>query len=345
MSDILIHSTLNSEAALADLAPELLELARPIVAEWETAVLRVAAGGATQQKFAPDSPEAALQKRFRRLPAATRKRSAGRAAETLRSAKFQQRVGKFVELKNLTAQATVGSALKPVPKPTISKQRLAEILENRRVVLGLPHAGKPAPPKFKKLSLGLIRVVCIDETNGFLGSEAGEDEIELGGVALDGTTNIGKIAPFRVGDFDDGTRKELNNKKVFTFNVGNGAAYPRSFFVTFVMVEADNGDFSETMDDIIQKLSKESAEKLAALIGSSVGASGGPAGALIGLMVGWIVGKVVNAIVSAWEDDPFNPVTIEVIVPAFDAKLATPEGVVKFTGPGEYAMRYRWALA
>jgi hypothetical protein len=68
-------------------------------------------------------------------------------------------------------------------------------------------------------------------------------------------------------------------------------------------------------------------------------------GTLIGLLVGYIVGKVVSALISAWEDDPFNARTIEVIIPAFDAKLSNPGSVVKFTGPGEYAMRYRWALS
>lgn len=344
MSEIIVRNTsVGLDAELAD-APELVELARPIVARWETAILRVAAG-LTPQDVVAGSPEALLQRRFARLPATRRARSAERATETLRSARFRKRVERFVDVRRLEEPGSVDSLLKTPPPAAISAKRLSQIVERRRLALDLPGPGKVAPPAFKKLSLGLIRVVCIDETNGFLGSEAGQDEIELGGVALDGTTTIGKIAPFEVGDFDDGTRKELRNKKVFTFNVGESHTYPKSYFVTFVMVEADNGDFGDTMDAIIKKLSEESAEKLAALIGASVGTAGGPLGSLIGLLVGWIVGKVVGLLISAWEDDPFNARTIEVIVPAFDAKLTKPESVVRFTGPGEYAMRYRWSLS
>jgi len=59
----------------------------------------------------------------------------------------------------------------------------------------------------------------------------------------------------------------------------------------------------------------------------------------------------VNAIVKAWEDDVFNPVTVNMVMPKFNASfdghgdLTQKSEVVYFTGPGEYAMRYRWVLS
>ena len=70
------------------------------------------------------------------------------------------------------------------------KARVAEELAMQRAI---DYRIDPRVIKFltlKKLNLRLDLVKCIDETDGFLGSEWGEDEIEMGGETVDhqGTT-------------------------------------------------------------------------------------------------------------------------------------------------------------
>jgi tetrahydromethanopterin S-methyltransferase subunit G len=233
----------------------------------------------------------------------------------------------------------------------VTKEQLTRLATARLASLGgMPQGVVGAPGSLKSLRLEMLRMVCVDETNGFLGNEWGSDEIALGGVTLDETAKVGKVGPFDLGEFDDNTRKDYLSapKVLFTFDLSKAKTFPNSFFVTLVLVEEDFGDFSETVNDIIHKLEGETAEYLAALIGSEVGTAGGPLGTLVGLFVGWAVGKIVNSLISAWKDDPFTPQTIEVIIPSADANfggdLTKPSEVIHFTGPGQYAMRYRWAL-
>lgn len=228
------------------------------------------------------------------------------------------------------------------PPPKFDAQKMQAVATRRLTRLGVLQPGisgaASVPVQPRRLQLQLQRVVCIDETNGLFGSERGNDEIELGGVALDGTTNIGKVGPFGLGDFNDGTRRDFPRKPMFDFQVGG--TFPRAFYATLIMVEADNGNFNDTVNAIIDKLAKESIEALTAAIGGAIGGALGPAGFLVGIIVGYVVGKVFNFLKAAWEDDPFRPKTIEVIIPSADATIAQPSRVVKFNGPGEYAVRY-----
>jgi len=45
--------------------------------------------------------------------------------------------------------------------------------------------------------------------DGLFVSEAGEDEIELGGIAIDETADVGKVKPFKVGSFNAGDQTRL----------------------------------------------------------------------------------------------------------------------------------------
>ena len=78
--------------------------------------------------------------------------------------------------------------------------------------------------------------------------------------------------------------------------------------------------------------------KAGTIFGGPLGAA---AGALVGYLVGWLVGKFVNRMISVWEDDPFNPETGADHLSA-TAPFNEPSLVFHFTGPGEYAVRYRW---
>jgi hypothetical protein len=326
--------------------PEIAELVKPIIAKWELAALRVAAAHSQPAKFklpaGANTPEGILAARFKLLPAARKQRSGQRAQELLAQRNRKRPLGGLLNLDLAVAQSVDTLVKAPVPK--LSAEAAAEIAGRHFLQLGfLPSFGLPFP--FKHLNFNLVRVRCIDETNGLFGSEAGDDEIELGGTCVDETGDTTKIAPFKVGDFSDGDVKTYSPpKRLQTFNVGEGTEYPKSYFVNLVLNEADQGNFSETMEKVFKKVQDEVSARLAAALGGAVGSSGGPVGVIIGMAVGYAVGKVFNLILRAWEDDPFKPVTIQVVIPSADAKLPARSDFVAFTGPGEYHLRYSWTL-
>lgn len=163
---------------------------------------------------------------------------------------------------------------------------------------------------------------------------------------MDETAELGKLAVVSCGDFDDGTRRDYSPvKRLFTFNLTEGATFPKSYFVTLLLVEADQGNLSDTVNAIIDKLKKEAAVALTALISNQTGAPPW----LVSLAVTWLLDRVVNKIISIWEDDPFKPQTIELVLPnanaTFTGGATSSSRVVNFSGPGEYAMRYIWTLS
>jgi hypothetical protein len=88
-----------------------------------------------------------------------------------------------------------------------------------------------------KLELRVLEVKCIDETNSFFAPESiGNDEIKLGGVAIDAGGATQTIPPFTVSNnFDDGETKKFSPPRRFAqFDLRKGTEFPKSFFVTFV---------------------------------------------------------------------------------------------------------------
>jgi hypothetical protein len=256
---------------------------------------------------------------------------------------MQKKLGPFLDLKNLETGKSVDTLTKGAPSNKLTVAQFRDLVDECFAPTNAP-IGAPLP--FKTLSLDLFRLVCIDETNGFLGSEAGNDEIELSGVAFDETADIGKLAVIDCGNFNDGTRRDFSpTKRLFTFNLTEGTTFPKSYFVTLLLVEADQGNLSDTVNSLIDKLKLEVSAALTALIS---GATRVPPWLLV-LSVNWLVSKIFNKIIAIWEDDPFTPRTIELTLP--DASATFAEGatllsrVVNFGGPGDYAMRYNWTLS
>jgi hypothetical protein len=72
-----------------------------------------------------------------------------------------------------------------------------------------------------KLEFRVHKVICVDETNGFLGSEAGNDEIALGCTTIDETGGVAKTSPFTVGNnFDDGEQRVFSPpRRLHWFNL------------------------------------------------------------------------------------------------------------------------------
>jgi hypothetical protein len=202
-----------------------------------------------------------------------------------------------------------------------------------------------------RLQLRIHKVKCLDETDGFLGSEAGDDEIDLGGTTVDETGDTKKVTPFRVGSsFDDGEQVVFSPPRRFAmFNLTEGTAFPKSYFVTLVLAEVDMGGLPDFLNQLLNWVKTKVVAALTAAIGGAIGASGGPIGAIIGAAVGAVVGLVFELFKSIWEDDVFKPATVSVSIPSLNArwsgKTDSPEGSVTFSGHGgKYQLTYDWQL-
>ena len=356
MNDIFVRQLVPD-----DLDPELLRIVTPIARRWEAAALRVAAHHADPRKFklptGKGTPEAILAQRFdviaKQRPDRA-KASAIRAVDQLSLPKTQNKLATAIKagaggVLDFSQNVSVENMMAPAKAP--SKAALLRSLDRQYVQLGIRRTTSDAIFREQNVSLDLIRVVCIDETNGFLGSEAGDDEIAMSGMTLDQSATVAEINPFTVSNsFDDGERVDYAPpKRLFTHTIGGGTSYPKHYFSTLLMFEKDQGDMDETMKALVQKFADEIAASVAGSLGAAIGTLlagplGTAAGALIGWLVGWLMGKLVARLIAIWEDDPFIPRTLELVIPSSTSQLHEPSKVFHFTGPGEYAVRYRWAV-
>jgi hypothetical protein len=339
-----------------DFEPDLVSIVLPIYRKWEAAALRVAANHGDPVRFAlpagPDTPEAILAPRFNQIikarPAVAQAASAI-ATDKLALLRVQRNLGRVINL-DLSSNRSVDDLELAAAPPPANREAVLRLIDRHYAQLGMQRTTSGAVSPQERVRLELIRMVCIDETNGFLGSEAGDDEISLSVATIDESGNTDKVDPFKVGDFSDGDRKEFSPpKRLFTMGVGGGTSYPKHYFATMFLFEVDQGDLDETFEKIFRKFADEVAAKVGSLLGTAVGGViGGPlgaaAGALIGWLVGWLMGKLVSALIKAWEDDPFEPRQLEFIIPNATARLIEPSAVFHFRGPGEYAVRYRWSV-
>ena len=180
-----------------------------------------------------------------------------------------------------------------------------------------PMAGGRSTPG--QLQFHLLSVQCIDETDGFWGSEAGEDEIALGGVMVDAGGNTLPIPRFKVGDFgSDGDIKNFNPPQLIgamDFQAGTG--WPKTFTMVLTLVEEDNGNFPE----LLQRLYDETRAKVVEKARQYGAELQGPAlGEVIAAVVGWVLDKVFGWLKSWWEDDVFPPITVAFTFDSADAR-------------------------
>lgn len=336
-------------------ARELRAVLKRTVREFELAVEKVAANSAQPAAFPlPDdmgSTEQLLARRFRALPAVRRQQ-----AET--EARHRIQVAPAIRAKALGDLAAV-----ELGKPTAVEKQVAALpmpgglkltMAQLQSVAPQLAAGGPspaaAPPPMRRLELRIHEVHCVDETNGFLGSEAGSDEIDLGGTAVDETGDTHTVAPFRVASFDDGDRKVFDPPRRFTtFDLTEGTAFPKGYVVALALAEIDSGGFNDFVRRLSEKVKERVIAALAAAVGGAIGVSGGPVGVAIGIAVGWVVGKVFDLLANVWKDDVFAPARVRVSIPSLTARwngaTDSPQRTVAFRGHGgHYTLTYDWRV-
>lgn len=182
------------------------------------------------------------------------------------------------------------------------------------------YLGSPEPTN--KLSLRMVKLHCIDETNGVGGNEWGEDEMAIGGTLVDTYGDVHKIGKKDLGGYyDDGNWSEWEGKVIheITVNQADGV-WPKTYIVTLVLVEIDSGWYTEFLNKMADKLEPYVKQKVkeAAMVGGQ-GVSPGVGGLIIGYIAGeigaYIVDKIFDEMRDWWNDDLFTPYTFTVQIP------------------------------
>ena len=202
-----------------------------------------------------------------------------------------------------------------------------------------------------KLEFRLHKVVCMDEMNGLFGSEAGSDDIALSGLMVDAGGTTSKIPAFKIGVFDDKTKKIFSPPRrlaVFDLRAGNG--FPKSYAVTLVLAEKDHGGLSKLVDGLKGKVEVAVRAQLASAVGGAIGVAGGPAGVAIGIVVGAAVDKAFGALKNLVGDELFKPKTVNVAVRSLEHRFQggaadSPEAILDFKAHGgTYRLVCDWRL-
>jgi hypothetical protein len=334
--------TLGSDVQLDD--PRLKAIGTRIVDTVRLAGEKAVANAIDAKRYPltkdPASYERMLRARYDNRPEAVRLAARAKVQASLKASPAQ-RAKSFGALAKLDLHTDVpiedlAATVDGLPRLTLAKP-----------VAAAASGAAAATPTNRTLALRVRRVVCLDETNGLFGSEAGNDEIVLGATTVDETGDTHTVKKFGVGDFDDGDVKRYSPPRQVTwFNVLEGASYPKSYYVTVVLAEEDMGGTAEFLNKLADKLESEIRQALV-----KAGAElGGAIGAVIGLVLGWVVGKIFDWFAEVWGDEIFKPRTVRVTLSSptttFGGKLVSPAATLKFKGHGgEYAMDYDWVIA
>jgi hypothetical protein len=338
--------------------PKVRAALKRTVRELELAIEKVAANHADPAAFpmpaAAGSTERILARQFGRLPVPIRDAAGTAVALRVGASALRQkkRLGDLAGV-DLRKPEAVEEQVASMPFPEALVLRPAEAEALVAAVPGVEAAAEAeaaAIPKTTKIELRLHKVRCDDETNGFLGSEAFSDEIDLGATTVDESGDTGKVSPFRVASFDDGEVKVFNPPRRLTFfNLTEGKTFPKGYVAVLALAEIDSGGFNDFLRQLTEKVRERVTAALTAALGAAIGASGGPVGVLIGLAVGWVVGKVFDLISNIWKDDLFTPIPVRVSVSSLTARWAgrtdSPQRTVTFKGHGgQYTVTYDWRV-
>lgn len=232
-----------------------------------------------------------------------------------------------------------------------------------RDLCGGSDAASPSATQKTTLECVIREVNCIDETDGFLWTEAGSDEIRLGGLTVSPRAAVTRVAAFHVKDFDsDGDSRVYSPpdyKRFATFSLEDEGAWPRPFFATFVLAEKDMGGLGEFLSSLVDLVQAQLAVELAEAVGmeaaavllAAVGPGVVAAAIAVALMivVFVVVLAVFYAIKRAWEDDVFAPKNVLVQLDSRSAANSfdwVSQGYwwpVNFVGHGgHYQLFYSW---
>jgi hypothetical protein len=340
---------------------------RPI-AEQTLATLKLAADKAVAHHAAPaefpllpgrEDLEHVMLARLRTRPEVKRRQAVERVMPRVRAdaRRRAEALGALARV-DLRAPVPVAAQVDRIVRTLVLPTTSPLLRSSGAIALAAPVAQKA----YTELEVRLRRAVCVDETR-----EPFSDEIDLAGVALDATGDVRKIPRMTVfSDADSGDSRTFNPPHTFvrfpfaadaTVTV-NGKAkqvgWPRSYSVTFLLCEVDEGGFPEFVNTLYGKVKVLVAAKVAAAVAAHTGPLGPVLGPAVAAVVVWVMDKLWEHIIRIWEDDAFVPLTSTVTRPnpRVDFK-GTPLGPV--TGSrrmwfwkqhgGHYELHFDWHLA
>jgi hypothetical protein len=304
------------------LDPELLALARHISHEMILTAEKVAAHIAEPDAFPiPEDAEleTLLLERLRSL-SAERQRNAGAKALQFFRGPAQVRAALVGDLADLdVSKASPVSELvraRPAPSVRLTAQTLEQAFSRGPSPAQVPRK-KPIQPSNANewLELRLHHVKCIDETDGFLGSEAGSDEINVGVVLMDAIQRTTKTPIYDLGSYaSDGAERAYSPPLVLGgWDLRAGFYWPRTVTAVVYLCEVDNGGFPAWLQKVFEFAKSKVASAVTSAIGAAIGGLlGAGIGAVVGALVGWVVGELISALKTWWEDDVFPPATLTV---------------------------------
>jgi hypothetical protein len=210
----------------------------------------------------------------------------------------------------------------------VADERLADIWG--ATVAGDPYSGQPTE-EFEefavtdKMGFWITRVKCVDETNP---EWWGSDEIALAGVTVDEDGDTKKIAEKYIGGgFDDGDSKSYSNWQYSWFSMLEGKYWPKTYVVTLIMAEKDNGGLSSALNDIWEKVGAKVKQKIAEAVTAALsGYVGAAIAAAIGQAVAWAVDQFIQWLITLFNDDIFPPFIAKVTTPSMTARWNYPNG-------------------
>ena len=296
----------------------------------------------------PDSAEQIFRRRFDAF-AADKRTAASVRVMALAKAPLAERKRYFGDMASLDLRsplpiATQARALALPASMKFPKSHLMTLGPPMPIIV----SGGAIKPVTGNLAFRIHNVRCVDETNP---EWFGNDEIGLGGVGIDETGEVAKIAESRVGNnFDDGDVRFYSPLMRFvSFNLNEGGnQWPKSYFVTLALAEKDMGN---GLDKHLGALVVKVQERIIEIVGDAIGDVIGPKEmAVVIAAVKWVIGKIYEWLKSWWNDDVFPPQSVSVTIGSLTHRWPggttdSPEGVVRFVAHGgTYELTYDWAV-
>lgn len=332
---------------------KVLAVAERVVREFQLAAEKVAAHHSEPAKYPMPAGSTAMEhlmaSRFKALPEGTRKKAADRVVADLKNAPGRAKKLDDLAKVDLRSTTTVEAQVKKLPFPAKLRFPADELRKAAPVAeasgaesVEAENAAVAAVP-LRQLELRLHQVKCLEETNEFF-----KDEIGLGGTAIDESGDVEKISTFKVRSFHtDGVQTYTPPRRLVRFSLTEGPVkFPKSYFVTLVLAELDQGGFSDFVSRLYEKVRDAVAAALASAI---VGPLPAPIAILIRDFVVTVIKRVFDMLKTIWQDDIFQPFTVETTIRSLTSRWAgrtdSTERVVTFTGHGgRYQLVYDWRM-
>jgi hypothetical protein len=163
-------------------------------------------------------------------------------------------------------------------------------------------------PTLTSLDYRIEQVYCADETNP---EWPGDDEIAMGGVAVDHQGGTTKVNQFMVADdFDDGEVKVYADPGALfhRFDLTGSGVFPRTYSTVVMLAEKDGSGFADAINTVWSKVRGDVLKVIeAAVTGVLSGYLGAALAEAIGKAVAWLIGAFFDWIFELFQDDLFAP--------------------------------------